>query len=243
MKRLLKQWLRRAGYEVKPVAGADSIQPNRADISPREWQIYSRVRDFTMVSVERILANIRAVDYILANGIAGTFVECGVWRGGSSMAMALALNESSRMLWLYDTFAGMTAATEADVSNTGLKASDFLEQDTQKDLLVCPLQEVRRNMQSTGYPMDRVRFVQGPVERTIPNEIPDRIALLRIDTDWYQSTRHELQHLYPRLSSGGVLLIDDYGHWNGAQRAVDEYFQGRLFLSRIDYTGRLAIKP
>ena len=73
--------------------------------------------------------------------------------------------------------------------------------------------------------------------------MPERIALLRIDTDWYESTRHELVHLYPRLSPGGVLIIDDYGHWQGARKAVDEYFQAGLFLNHIDYTGRLAIKP
>jgi len=98
-------------------------------------------------------------------------------------------------------------------------------------------------MQTTGYPSALTKFIQGPVEQTIPNEIPKRIALLRLDTDWYESTRHELQHLYPKLSAGGILIIDDYGHWQGARRAVDEYFEGKLFLSRIDYTGRLAVKP
>ena len=88
-------------------------------------------------------------------------------------------------------------------------------------------------------------MVPGLVEDTVPSQAPEVIALLRLDTDWYKSTWHELEHLYPRLSVGGVLIIDDYGHWEGARRAVDEFIEAkglRLFLSRIDYTGRLAIK-
>ena len=84
------------------------------------------------------------------------------------------------------------------------------------------------------------------VEDTIPNQAPKEIALLRLDTDWYESTLHELEHLYPRLVSGGVLIIDDYGHWRGAREAVDEYIDKhklKLFLTRIDYTGRLCVKP
>jgi hypothetical protein len=75
--------------------------------------------------------------------------------------------------------------------------------------------------------------------------LPEQIAVLRLDTDFYESTRHELRHLYPRLVHGGVLIIDDYGHWAGARKAVDEYIaeEGiRLLLNRIDYTGRIAIK-
>ena len=101
-------------------------------------------------------------------------------------------------------------------------------------------------MQRTGYDPARMHFVKGDVLETVPQEAPERIALLRLDTDWYESTRHELDHLYARLSPGGILIIDDYGHWRGARRAVDEFIEKhrlRLFLNRIDYTGRLAIKP
>jgi O-methyltransferase len=99
-------------------------------------------------------------------------------------------------------------------------------------------------MGATEYPISQIKFVEGPVEQTIPGDVPNRISLLRIDTDWYASTRHELIHLYPLLSPGGILIIDDYGHWQGARKAVDEYFQDELpFLNRIDYTGRLLVKP
>jgi len=83
------------------------------------------------------------------------------------------------------------------------------------------------------------------VEDTVPKEAPDQISILRLDTDWYESTRHELDHLYPRLSSGGVLLIDDYGYWQGSRQAVDEFIErtgARLLLQRMS-SGRVAVKP
>ena len=108
------------------------------------------------------------------------------------------------------------------------------------------LDEVTRNVLGTGYPADRVRFVEGLVEDTIPEQAPEEIAVLRLDTDWYESTRHQLVHLYPRLSSGGVLILDDYGCWLGARQAVDEYIEEHglhLLLTRIDSSGRLVVKP
>jgi len=107
------------------------------------------------------------------------------------------------------------------------------------------LEEVQANLFSTGYPQGKINCVVGKVEDTIPGTMPAKIALLRLDTDWYASTRHELEHLFPLLQNNGVVIIDDYGHWLGARQAVDEYIaeQGlRILLNRIDYTGRIAIK-
>ena len=101
-------------------------------------------------------------------------------------------------------------------------------------------------MALTGFPADRAVFVPGKVEETIPASAPERIALLRLDTDWYESTYHELVHLYPRLEAGGVLILDDYGHFEGARRAVDRYFDengARPLLTRVDYTARVGVKP
>lgn len=98
-------------------------------------------------------------------------------------------------------------------------------------------------MQSTNYPAEMLVFIKGKVEDTIPKTMPKHIALLRLDTDWYESTKHELLHLYPLLSKSGVLIIDDYGYWAGSKKAVDEYFsKGEMLLNRIDYTSRIAIK-
>ncbi len=108
-----------------------------------------------------------------------------------------------------------------------------------------PLAEVKGIIGSVGYPADRVHYVKGKVEATIPGVAPQTIAMLRFDTDWYESTRHELVHLYPRLSPGGVIIIDDYSDWAGARQATDEYLEQnnvRLLLNRIDYTGRIRVK-
>jgi hypothetical protein len=108
------------------------------------------------------------------------------------------------------------------------------------------IEEVKNNIATLNYPTEKVYFVKGKVEDTIPTTIPQKIAVLRLDTDWYESTKHELEHLFPLLVSGGVLIIDDYGHWEGARKAVDEYIEKNnlnILLNRIDYTGRIAIKP
>ncbi len=205
-----------------------------------------------MTSPERLYALMEAVRYIVASEIPGSFVECGVWKGGSTMAAALMLSElkrTDRQLYLFDTFEGMPRPSEVDTDRQDARAIDTFEalqtgQDS-SDFCRAHFAEVQEALASTGYPQQSVHWVKGKVEDTIPENAPDSIALLRLDTDWYESTRHELEHLFPRLSPGGVLIIDDYGHWQGCQKAVDEYFdknRTRIFLSRIDYTGRIGIK-
>lgn len=204
-----------------------------------------------MTSLPRMYAIYQATKFVVANRTEGSFVECGVWRGGSAMLAALALqqaHDTSRELWLYDTYAGMTEPTEADVDNSLTKAAATwrrLQRPNRNDWCYAPLDEVRRNMASTSYPADKVKFIVGRVEESLPDSAPDRVAILRLDTDWYESTKHELIHLYPRLSTGGILIIDDYGYWRGARKAVDEYFAGvrrPALLHRIDSTGRMMIK-
>lgn len=212
------------------------------------------VRPYTMTSPERINALVGAVRYVAKHRIAGAIVECGVWRGGSMMAVALALRElgdETRDLYLYDTYAGMPPPDDVDRAIDGLRAKErFQQAQTSADpahwsRCYSSLEEVRRNVLGTGYPQDKFHFIAGKVEETIPDQIPAEIALLRLDTDWYESTRHEMIHLYPRLRPGGVLIIDDYGHWQGARKAIDEYVAERklkLLLHRVDYTGRIAVK-
>jgi hypothetical protein len=146
-----------------------------------------------------------------------------------------------RDLYLFDTFEGMSRPGEIDVDYSGRAALPLW--DPANRTARAPITKVPDAMLSTGYPLERVSFVEGLVEDTLPGEAPEQIAVLRLDTDWYSSTHHELEHLYPRLSSGGVLIIDDYGHYVGARKAVDEYFDGAVFLHRLDYSGRLVIKP
>jgi O-methyltransferase len=212
--------------------------------------LYRFVQPFTMTSKERVFALSRSVEYVVRSGIAGAIVECGVWKGGSMMAVArtLGAHNAKRKLYLFDTFEGMSAPTAVDRSLRGELASDLLESSDPRSSNVWAygaLDEVKANLRRTGYDEADIVFVQGKVEDTIPMRAPERIALLRLDTDWYESTYHELVHLYPRLSVGGVLIIDDYGHWQGARKAVDQYIEEnrlKLLLNRIDYTGRICVK-
>ena len=226
--------------------------------SPEDKAIAERVRFHTMTGPFRIHALLDAVEHVTQAQLPGAFVECGVWRGGSVMAMLLKLLQlgiNDRDVYLYDTFEGMTAPTADDTSAFEAPAADTWGEAQARGErgwhhLFKPEmfteQSVRESLATTGYPLERLHFVRGPVEQTIPGTLPGEIALLRLDTDWYESTRHELQWLYPKLVPGGVLIIDDYGHWRGCRKAVDEYFaQGhapRPLLSRIDYSARIAVK-
>ncbi len=248
MRRLVQGVLNRFGFRLVSASGLADLETGQ------DASHISQVRPFSMASRERLAAVADAVRYVEASHLAGAIVECGVWRGGSMMMAALtlrALGVANRELYLFDTFQGMTEPTAHDRRWSGEHASEkFVRTQradgTGSDWCRASLDDVRRNMLSTGYPTERVYYCQGPVEQTLPGSAPEQVALLRLDTDWYESTRHELEHLYPRLVPGGILIIDDYGTWEGARRAVDEYFQRNApapFLSRIDHTCRLAVKP
>ena len=212
----------------------------------------SAVETMTMTSPERVLALCDGVTHVVKNQIPGAIVECGVWRGGSMFAAASqlqSLNAQDRELWLYDTFEGMSSPTIIDRDLSGQTATQLLdEQDPENANSVwckAGLEEVKQNLRQTGYDPQRIHYVEGKVEETLKHHLPNQIALLRLDTDWYESTRCEMENLFPRLSNHGVLIIDDYGHWSGCRQAVDEYFRDNkisMFLHRIDYTGRIGIK-
>ncbi len=221
------------------------------DFSASDIETFEAVQPYTLTTMERVFSLIRAVEYVNKQEVPGDIVECGVWKGGSMMAAALTLVRTRRLdrsLYLFDTFEGMSAPTDVDKDFHGVSAADQLDAQDKNALIWAraQLDEVRRNMRSTGYPEDKIRYVKGMVEDTIPGEGPDSISILRLDTDWYESTKHELDHLYPRLSPGGVLILDDYGHWEGARKAVDEYMEAQLrlglLLCRIDMGGRIAVK-
>jgi O-methyltransferase len=208
-------------------------------------EFFARVKPFTMTSYERVKALADSVWYVTMNQILGDIVECGVWRGGSMMAVILTLQEvgcADRDLFLYDTFEGMTARGRLDIGPSG----DEFSQKIDRGSFAVSQEEVRDNLLTLGYPKQRLHLIKGPVEKTLEASHHESIALLRLDTDWYKSTRVELEILYPCLTKAGVLIIDDYGHWKGAKRATDEFFAGlsfKPFLHQIDYTGRLLIKP
>lgn len=244
LRKLAVGWRWRLGYLIGTPIPADYDEELAATIR--------RVRRQTLTTAPRIAALCDAVSYVVRNRIDGAIAECGVWRGGSMMAAALTLlrlGDTDRDLYLYDTFTGMPAPGKADVASPydGYSPSRRWRRiaNSGRRWVAVPPDRVRRAVAGTGYPPGRIHLVQGLVERTLPERAPEAIALLRLDTDWYSSTRHELEHLYPRLVPGGVLIVDDYGHYEGARRAVDEYFAAsgeQPLLNRIDYTGRIAVK-
>ncbi len=231
------------GYTVRRNNAAHYLESD-----PSYAEIIRKVRPFTLTSCERIAAVIDSVRHIVNSQIPGAFVECGVWRGGSMMAAALTLMETNeiRDIYLFDTYAGMTAPTEHDVDFEGIQADGRFEKlavDDHVDWCYASLEDVKDNLLSTGYPADRLHFIKGDVVQTLPRQEMGDIALLRLDTDFYESTRAELNHLYPLVVDRGVVIIDDYGHWRGSQKAVDDYFgANRPLLCRLDYTGRLLVK-
>lgn len=249
MKVLGHKLLRKFGYDLVKQGKSPQLP---VDFDQEVIDIIRRVRHYTMTTAERISALVQAVKYVERAKIPGSVVECGVWRGGSMMAVAYTLKrlgECNRDMYLFDTFEGMTKPTDVDVSLAGQPASIQFEETRTinggSEWCHASIEDVRSNLLATGYESGRFKFIKGKVEETIPGYAPAQISILRLDTDWYESTRHELNHLFPRLSVGGVVIIDDYGHWQGARKAVDEYFERSdtpILLHRIDYSGRIAIK-
>ncbi len=246
--------LRRLAAGVKWRVGYLVGTPVPAEYDDDFAATFRRVRRHTLTSPARVASLCDSVDYLVRNEIDGDIAECGVWKGGSMMAAALTLlrlGDTSRHLYLYDTYAGMTEPTEEDAPSAYDGFTSPLKRWKRitgkgREWAGVSLPEVQAAIESTGYPKDRIHCIAGKVEDTIPSQSPaGPIALLRLDTDWYESTKHELEHLYPQLVDGGVLIIDDYGHYEGARKAVDEYFAAigeTPLLNRIDYTGRVAVK-
>ena len=242
------------------------------DMDEATIRLFESVEPFTMTNIVRVFALRQAVQYVAANDIPGDIVECGVWKGGSMMAIAKTLLENhstSRKLHLFDTFEGMSQPTELDKDQTGAAAAQMLQRgprETNPDWAYAPLKEVKHAMRLTGYDPGRIVYIKGKVEETLPQHAPQQIALLRLDTDWYESTYHELVHLYPRLCVGGVLIIGASATGNtvsgcyigtnaagtaalpnatGVRRAVDQYISEqklKLLLNRVDYTARICVK-
>ncbi|MFW0871384.1 MAG: TylF/MycF/NovP-related O-methyltransferase [Patescibacteria group bacterium] len=242
----IKNLLRRLKQLIRPVDKDPVI-----DIDKEFLKLYKKYKTYTMTTKIRLYALYKAVNYIIDNNIPGDFVECGVWRGGNMMLIADILenkNITNRKIYLYDTFEGMSEPKKVDViAGSNFKNTFEIWSNSKKanynEWCYASIEEVKNNMKLTNFPQEKIIYVKGKVEITLSKNIPDKIALLRLDTDWYESTKKELDVLYPNLSKNGVLIIDDYGTWEGARKAVDEYFtSNEILLSRIDHTARIGIK-
>jgi O-methyltransferase len=203
-------------------------------------KIYDKCKGFTGASKERCFALYNSVRFIILNNIPGDFIECGVYHGGSAMIIAETLKSLSitdRTLYLFDTYSGMTPATEFDHDHSGLHANEIIAND-ENYLCVATIDKVKKNLSDTGY--KKIKFVIGDVQKTLDGFI-GQFSLVRLDTDFYDSTKSELENSWPQISNKGILIVDDYGHWLGARKAVDEYFKNPM-INWIDYTGILIQK-
>lgn len=224
------------------------------EASKGEIEDLLKAQEISMTSPERLWGLSRAVSYLTANQIPGDFVECGVWRGGSSFLMAQTLARLGRFernIWMFDTYEGMVPPSRFDKANDGRTASSILKAEEGSKAgsivwAVSPFEEVEANMSRSGYPKGQIHLVKGDVRDTLSNSAPREVALARLDTDWYESTRHELEVLMPRMVKGGVVIVDDYGHWSGSRKAVDEWVAAndwKPLAHRLDYTGRIWTVP
>ena len=248
---LAKLPFRAAGLEVSR-RGHELDGGRYADLSDKDRALVRAVQPYTLTSAEAVVALAEAVRHVVGKNVEGDIVECGVWRGGSMAAVArtlAALKQFDRRLYLFDTFEGMPPPGAQDINFEGETAEDLYRERNGRgggsDWCRANENEVARVMSECGYDESKIHLVKGRVEETIPSRAPEKIAILRLDTDWYESTLHELEHLFPRLARGGVVIIDDYGHWRGARQAADEFFARQspgVYLHRVDYTVRCGVK-
>jgi predicted O-methyltransferase YrrM len=199
---------------------------------------YRTVRPYTMSGDARLRGLYNAIRHVTERKIPGAVIECGTARGGSAALLGLAMQrfDDRRPLWVFDTFEGIPPPTAADpdyeiaTSYTGAFRGD--------------LREVTSLFDRLGL-LENATLVKGRFEDTIPQSNTGAIAVLHVDGDWYESVKVCLDHLYDRVSPGGVIQIDDYGHWEGARKAVDEFLAARHIsgvLRYLDYTGRQLLK-
>jgi O-methyltransferase len=242
--RSLQGLARRFGYNFEVNAFSNRGFPSY--VEPDFIKLVDKYRNKTMVPWGGLHMAYRAARYVAENNLPGAVVECGVWRGGCALLMADAIAQAggSYDFYLYDTYAGMSEPGDEDTSVVGHARAFFDKAKRGKgrvDWCYASVDEVGANIEASGNTRERFKLIVGKVEDTIPGTVPAEIALLRLDTDWYESTQHEMEHLFPRLVPGGVFICDDYGFWLGAQKAVDEYLAtlDEPFLLTVDSsTGR-----
>ncbi|MGE5537990.1 MAG: TylF/MycF/NovP-related O-methyltransferase [Gemmatimonas sp.] len=238
-------YVRTDTFERMPIAGAEPQV--MVDLERAFAEAYQCCKPFTTASVERLYMLFKSIEYLVVNRIPGAIIETGAQAGGRAMLAALALRhfgDETRSIVLFDSFEENT--TPELWSSPPLRhwQQAVTENDT-SERRRAPLAEVEANIRSTGYPADRVVFVKGIVEQTAAGYRAGPIGLLRLDTAWYTSTRATLEHMYPHIVPGGVLIIDGYGQYRGQRLAVDDYLAGigeKPLLTRVDYSCRLALK-
>jgi hypothetical protein len=255
IKQSIKKILSFFSYEIKKIQKPNVI--TFSSIKNNQFYEFYNIcnKESLNVSKERFLSLYQSVNYIYKNKVEGDLVECGVFMGGSAMMMCYAMNEfkkindNNKKLWLYDTYEGMANPSIYDENilnqNATKELNNIKKTKNKKDIWAySPLSYVKKNIQKTNIKNENVLFIKGLVEETLIAQKPKKISLMRLDTDFYESTKKELEELYPLLEVGGIIIIDDYGHWKGCKKAVDEYFENKknIFFQQIDYSGLIGVK-
>ena len=275
MKRSIKLTLKKIfeffGYSVKKIY-SDKVFQFPRDFFPIEMSEIQKkiIRDseiYSMTGRIRMSLLIKIIEYLKKQNIDGDIIECGVWKGGNLICAQAYLNHLNlkKNIIGYDTFEGMTEASEYDVQEIQIESKDQNNLDSILRKRVAletmsvtdkhtnegkniwaysSIEEVKHNIK-VKVPNNNIKLIKGPVEETllVQDNLPEKISLLRLDTDFYNSTKIELEILFPRLIKGGFLIIDDYGHWKGSRKAVDDYFNKEMpFVHFVDETCRLIIK-
>jgi O-methyltransferase len=222
VKNTLKRIINRTGHRLARTR-TDGLP---LDFSDDDACLVETVSPYTMTSPEAIRHLRDCVHYVSARGIPGAFVECGVWKGGSSMVAAITFKElgDHRDVYLIDAFdLPIPPPMDLDTEHGGNRVFGGAT-ETKPYWAAVTAKAVAGHMKLTAYPENHVHIVKGLIADVVPYRTPDSISVLRLDTDTYESTIHNLRHLYPRLSDGGILILDDYGSHAGIRQAVSEYF-------------------
>jgi O-methyltransferase len=255
VKKLANLLLNPLGLELSEFDKKNKFRNGVVELKPNEIEIieYVSKNEFSMASIPRLINTLLSCKYVVENDIPGDFVECGVWRGGNGILakMIFELMGSDKKVWMFDTFAGMTKPSEFDIVSKSNKHAGKKFQRTNKnshsEWCYASLEDVKQNCLASAIDHLEMKFIKGDVSQTLldAKNLPEAISVLRLDTDFYESTKIELQVMYPILSHAGVLIIDDYGYWQGSKKAVDEYFIDKInkpLFNVVDFAGRSCLK-
>ena len=252
LKKFIKRILNNFGYKIISKKLVQEGRKFNCRSHQEELKEFEKVEHLALSSLPNKWSLIQSLKYIKENNIDGDIVETGVYKGANLILVNNFLNKHKlkKTIFAYDTYSGQPDPTELDFDLKGTNMVEKFSELKKKNIIpvFCSLDDVKKNItQYSEYDLTNFKFVKGKVEDTLnkKDNLPLKISILRLDTDFHDSIKKSLEILYPLLSNGGVLIVDDYGHFKGAKIAVDNFFKDKknILMHRVDYTCRLIIKP